>query len=120
MTSTSNLRLGNVWTDKLFEMINQQFQVLWKKISSVAYFCDPFQGAKGAKSYGFSCMRAQFLLCQRAYVMSLIGLGNTMLAFSKQRIEAEFLLQWKLMKQKITVTKQRNSVLNLFVVLTNC
>ena len=34
-----------------------------KKISSVAEFWDLLQGAKGAQSYGFSHMRAQFLLC---------------------------------------------------------
>ena len=31
MTSSSNLRLGSVWTDELFEMINQQFKVLGRQ-----------------------------------------------------------------------------------------
>ena len=37
------------------------------KISSVAEFWDPLQGARRAQSYESSCMRAQFLLCRRRF-----------------------------------------------------
>ena len=57
--------------DKLFEMINQEFEAQGSKLSSVAKFWDLLHGARGLKVAMLSRMHAQFLLC------------NTGLEFSK-------------------------------------
>ena len=61
MKSSSNLRQGSVWIDKLFETINQEFTAQGRKISRVVEFWNLLQGAQ---SQEFSRMRAQFRLCQ--------------------------------------------------------
>ena len=77
MTSTSNPRLGSVWTDKLFEMINQEFQVLERKYQVLPSFGIRFRELKGLKVTSFRACVRSFYSVYHCVLSSMVSIANS-------------------------------------------
>ena len=57
MTSSSNLRKGSVWRDKLFEMINQEFKAQGREYQVLPNFrvCCRVLGGSKVRHFGHVC-----------------------------------------------------------------
>ena len=63
MCGRQSRNCGSISTDKLFEMMNQEFKTLGRKYGVLPNFGICCRELGGAQSYAFWRIRAQFLLC---------------------------------------------------------
>ena len=72
MTSSSNLRQGSIWTDKLFEMINQEFKTQRTKFQVLPNFgvcCRELGGSK-LRVFVHACMKIKLNRSSYCYIVS--------------------------------------------------
>ena len=82
MTSSNNLRQENVWMQKIFEVINQEFKPQERRCKA---FSASSAGGKGAQSYNLHACTVFALL---SLVRQMLKNNNTVCCPSVKAIEA--------------------------------